>query len=96
MSAAWYGNLARKLHQGARRRPADFFYKVGAPQSSRLGNLVVAKMCVAASLQDVVSRSSSGLLTAIAFFGTPLAGVIIDEVENRVGRCFSGKNDIRN
>jgi len=36
------------------------------------------------SLQDIVSKSKSGLLTAIALFGTPLAGVIIDEIENRV------------
>ena len=59
---------------------------------SWLGNLVIAaKEWVIASLQDVVSKSRGGLLTAIAFFGTPLAGVIIDEVENRVGPCFSGK-----
>lgn len=35
-------------------------------------------------LEDIVSKSKSGLLTAIALFGTPLAGVIIDEIENRV------------
>jgi hypothetical protein len=40
-------------------------------------------------LQDVVSKSRNGLLTAIALFGTPLAGVIIDEIENRVSSAPS-------
>ena len=37
------------------------------------------------AMQDVVRRSkSSGDLTAVALFGSSLAGVIVDDIENRV------------